>query len=118
MSPFRPRASLKRLVAVALLLSLGLGDLRHAATVVAGSPPDAPVITSPLASDVGADDVHMEMGAPFRDPDGDAHAATDWEIRTEDGATVVWAAYNSAGARPRPLLRRRLPGAARRPAAR
>ena len=96
MSPFRPRASLKRLVAVALLLSLGLGDLRHAATVVAGSPPDAPVITSPLASDVGADDVHMEMGAPFRDPDGDAHAATDWEIRSEDGATVVWAAYNSA----------------------
>ena len=83
MSPFRPRASLKRLVAVALLLSLGLGDLRHAATVPAGSPPDPPVITSPLASDVGADDVHMEMGAPFRDPDGDAHAATDWEIRTE-----------------------------------
>jgi glucose/arabinose dehydrogenase len=82
-------------LAAALLLSLTIGDLRQATPVLAGSPPDAPVIASPLERDVGADDVHMEMGAPFRDPDGDAHAATDWEIRSGDGADVVWAAYNS-----------------------
>ena len=38
----------------------------------------------------------MEIGEPFRDPDGDAHAATDWEIRAADGASVIWAAYGSA----------------------
>jgi hypothetical protein len=94
-SPNRPSASLKRLFAAASLLVLVFGDPRSATPVAAGSPPDAPVIASPLATDVGADDVHMEMGAPFRDPDGDAHVATDWEIRSGDGATVVWAAYRS-----------------------
>jgi glucose/arabinose dehydrogenase len=84
-----------RLAVVSLLLSLIVG-LFSPAAAAANSPPDPPVITSPQAHNVGADDVHMEIGAPYRDPDGDPHRSTDWEIRTPDGAAVVWAAYQSA----------------------
>lgn len=79
------RLAVSRLSCLLLLL----GSLLSPAAVAAGSPPD----------------VHMEMTAPFRDPDGDAHAASDWEIRTADGATAVWAAYDPtvrAARRPRP----------------
>ena len=89
----RPRVNC--LLPAACCLLIVLAGLLPAAPVVAGSPPDAPVITSPEEGGVAPEDVHMEMGAPFHDPDGDAHAATDWEIRAEDGVTVVWAAYNS-----------------------
>jgi glucose/arabinose dehydrogenase len=83
------------LLPAACCLLVALAFALPVAPVRAGSPPDPPVITSPEEAGVAPEDVHMEMGAPFRDPDGDAHAATDWEIRTEDGATVVWAAYDS-----------------------
>ena len=81
--------SLLSAVRFACLLLLGL---LPALPVGAASPPDPPVIESPRPADVSPADVHMEMAAPFHDPDGDSHAATDWEIRTEDGLTVVWAA--------------------------
>ncbi|MCC6626103.1 MAG: PQQ-dependent sugar dehydrogenase, partial [Chloroflexi bacterium] len=85
----------RRLAGWVLALLLGLGSLAPAGAQPAHTPPDPPIITSPEPSGVSPEDVHMEMGAPFHDPDGDAHAATDWEIRTEDGQTVVWAAYAS-----------------------
>ena len=102
------------LLPAACCVLIVLAGLLPAAPVVAGSPPDPPVITSPESTDVAPGDVHMEMGAPFHDPDGDAHVATDWEIRTDDGAIVVWAAYASGQADPRSFRRRRLPGAAGR----
>ncbi|MCC6626105.1 MAG: PQQ-dependent sugar dehydrogenase, partial [Chloroflexi bacterium] len=84
-----------RRLGVLMLLVMLVADPRAAVPVAAGSPPDAPVIASPQPTNVGADDVHMEISAPFHDPDGDTHVATDWEIRTSDGATVVWAAHDS-----------------------
>lgn len=74
------------LIALALMVTTG--------AVAAAAPPLAPVIVSPAPTNVSPEDVHFEV-APFRDPDGDDHAATDWEIRTADGATVLWAAYGS-----------------------
>src|SRR5262245_26902282 len=85
-----------RLPRPALVLLLGLiGSLVTPAAVSANSPPDPPVITSPIEREVGPDDVHMELGAPYHDPAGDPPRSTDWEIRTPDMPTVVGAAYNS-----------------------
>ena len=82
-----------RYLAAGLALLLSLIGLAPAQPAAANSPPDPPVIESPAAADVPPADVHMEIGAPFRDPDGDTHVATDWEIKRVD--QVVWAAYNS-----------------------
>ncbi|MCC6628239.1 MAG: PQQ-dependent sugar dehydrogenase [Chloroflexi bacterium] len=82
---------ISRAVVLALVLSL----LLPPRLVAAASPPDPPDITTPSATNVVPWDVHMEMGAPFHDVDGDRHTATDWEIRAEEDQTVVWAAYNS-----------------------
>jgi glucose/arabinose dehydrogenase len=79
---------------LALAAALVAGLLTPAAAA-ADAPPDAPVIVSPTSAGVSVDDVHMEIGAPFRDPDGDAHAATDWEILQAEDGKVVWAAYAS-----------------------
>jgi glucose/arabinose dehydrogenase len=86
---------LRPAVAYLLALVMALGALLPVQPAAANSPPDPPVITSPEEHSVNPEDVHMEIGAPFHDPDGDTHVATDWEIRTGDGATVVWAAYRS-----------------------
>ena len=92
--PSRRRQPLHRRLPLALSLVLALTLLLPAPPAAANQPPAAPVVESPFADSVAPGDVHMELDR-FRDPDGDAHAATDWEIRTADGATVVWAAYNS-----------------------
>jgi glucose/arabinose dehydrogenase len=91
----RTHARRRRIAGWALALLISLVSVLPAGTVAANSPPESPVITSPEPSGVAPEDVHMEMGAPFFDADGDTHAATDWEIRTEDGQTIVWAAHNS-----------------------
>ena len=65
------------------------------ATAADNRPPDPPVITSPSPDQVSPEDVHMELGSAFHDPDGDAHQATDWEIRDEYD-NVVWEAPASS----------------------
>src|SRR5688572_32949870 len=62
-----------------------------AAPAWADSPPDPPVITSPLPAQVfNPFDVHMEAG-PFSDPDSlDTHECTDWEIWTTVPLERVW----------------------------
>jgi glucose/arabinose dehydrogenase len=78
-----------------LVLSLVWTPPAAAQSAAPNRPPEMPVIASPAPFNVAPDDVHMEMGAPFVDPDGDEHRATDWEIRARDGQTTVWTAYNS-----------------------
>ncbi len=70
-----------------LLLVLNLAP-SHA---VAQSPPNLPIITSPLSGQVLSPfDVHMEAGS-FSDPDlGDTHFCTDWEIWTLSPLQRVW----------------------------
>ncbi|MFC7763164.1 PQQ-dependent sugar dehydrogenase [Catellatospora bangladeshensis] len=60
------------------------------------APPNAPVITEPVADGamVSAADVHMES-APFSDPDGDQHLCSEWEITT--GGERVWASGCTGG---------------------
>lgn len=55
------------------------------------SPPNIPVITSPLSGQVLSPfDVHMEADS-FSDPDpGDTHSCTDWEIWTISPLERVW----------------------------
>ena len=82
-------------LALALVLVVVL-PLLAPGPAIASAPPATPVIASPQPDDVAPGDVHMEIGAPFHDPDGDAHVATDWEIRAVEGDAVVWAAYDSS----------------------
>lgn len=62
----------------------------------AAVPPDAPVITEPVAEDLAysAADVHMAT-APFADADGDGHRCSDWEIVA--AGEVAWSAHCATG---------------------
>jgi hypothetical protein len=64
----------------------------------AAAPPAAPVITEPSTDGQLAHpaDVHMEAGG-FSDPNGDAYACTDWEIRTADLSQVAWRSSCKSG---------------------
>ena len=81
---------------VLLSLCLLLAALLHPPAAAANAPPEMPVIENPQHENVIPTDVHLEVRPRFGDLDGDTHQATDWEIRTSDGATIVWAAHNSA----------------------
>ncbi len=62
---------------------------------LAAAPPFAPVIHEPVAGVlINPADVHMEV-AGYGDPDGQAHASSDWEIRK--AGPVVWEAPGSVG---------------------
>ena len=68
------------------LAALALSLLGAAAV----APPAAPVFSEPvLGAHVNPADVHMEV-VGYSDPDGQAHATSDWEITR--GGVVVWQA--------------------------
>ncbi len=75
-----------------------VAGLLVATGTAAAAPPGAPMITEPAQDGqlVHPADVHMEVGG-FTDPDGDAHACTDWEIRTADLSEVAWEAPCGTG---------------------
>src|SRR5688572_5533152 len=69
--------------------------LAAALALGAAAPPSAPVFREPAAGAlVHPADVHMEV-VGYSDPDGQAHASSDWEILR--AGVVVWEARGVAG---------------------
>jgi glucose/arabinose dehydrogenase len=61
------------------------------------APPSTPVINEPVVGKlINPADVHMEA-LGYSDPDGQAHASSDWEIVKTAAAAVVWQAPGVSG---------------------
>jgi hypothetical protein len=82
----------------ALDRSAGGSQLATSAPALAGAP-SVPTITEPSTDNliINPADVHMEATG-FEDPDGDAHACSDWEIWSIAPSEPVWQASCAAGA--------------------